>query len=214
MDKSEEAHNVSAWFVTRRWFEYEGEIRTALFRVWMVAALFGLQLLQFYFFSGRTAADWLFHRQASIIVTVWLFVSLIVMVSFLRRYFPSYLKFITSGADLLLLMICAGLGSGPASPLVGLFFLLIVTAALRCSLPLVWFTTLGSLLAYLALVGYKDATWFDADHTTPPITQLVMMTSLLATGFATGQLVRMIRQLARDYASRQLRLTEQTASHE
>ena len=70
MDRSEENSDANVWFITRRWFEYEGEIRTALFRVWLVAALFSLQLVHHFLFSNRSPAELLFHRQASILVTV------------------------------------------------------------------------------------------------------------------------------------------------
>ncbi len=214
MGQPNESVNAKAWHIARRWFEFEGEIRSALLRVWLVVALFSVQLIHHFFFSDHSLASLQFHRQASIVVAVWLLVSLIVMVSFLRKFFPGYLKFITCGADLILLTVCASLGSGPTSPLVGVFFLLIITAALRCSLELIWFVTLGSLLGYVALVGANDPTWFDANHTTPPVNQLITLTSLAAAGIAAGQLVRMIRQSALEYAQCDRRFTEQATSHE
>ncbi len=202
-----------AWSIARRWFEYEGEIRVAVMRVILVAGLYGLQLLHHYVFSERTVEDLWFHRHASLLAAVWLCLSLIVLLALMRRYFPVQLKFATCVTDVALLTLAASLGSGPASPLVGVYFLLIATAALRCSAALIWVATVASLFGYMVLVGGADGKWFDAEHTTPPITQLVMLATLIATGWMSVQLVRMIGQAARTFSSRQQLLAEQGVEH-
>jgi hypothetical protein len=101
-----------------------------------------------------------------------------------------------------LLTALASLGSGPASPLVLGYGLIIAMAALRFSLGLVWFSTASSLLGYLSLVGLVDKTWFDSQHVVPPLTQLVTLLSLALTGVVIGQVVRRVRLLAADYADR------------
>ncbi len=213
MDQALTARQSDAWAIAQRWFEYEGEIRVAVMRVTLVSGLYSLQLLHHFVFSARSGADLLFHRNASLLAAVWLCLSLIVLVALMRRYFPMYLKFAICLTDIALLTLTAGLGSGPASPLIGIYFLLIATAALRCSTALIWTATLASLVGYMTLVGGADGKWFDAEHTTPPITQLVVLTSLLASGWMSAQLVKMIGQAARTFLDRQQWFAEQGAKH-
>jgi hypothetical protein len=132
----------------------------------------------------------------------WLFISLAVLVALRQRFFPSGLKFVTSGLDLILTSVAAWLGSGPASPIVCIYFLLVAMAGLRFSLSLVWFTTIGAMVGYTILVGSVDKVWFDATHTTPPIEQLVTHAALVGTGVTMGQVVRMTRKGAIEFAAR------------
>lgn len=191
-----------AWHITRRWQSYEGEIRVAILRVALLTLFYTIQLVHYLGFSERTDTDILFHRQITFLAAGWLFVSLAVLVALRQRFFPPHLKFVTSLLDLLLLSTGAALGSGPASPLIGCYFLIIAMSALRFSLPLAWLTSLGAMACYWGLVGLFDASWFDASHATPPVHQMVVLSSLAATGIATGQLVRMVRSTAENYVQR------------
>ena len=179
------------WRAIERWMQYEGELRVALLRVGLVASCYAAQLLHFVFFSERTEPDQLFHRQATYLAAAWLFVSLAVLVLLTRQWLPAWLKFFMQLSDVALLTFIASLGSGPQSPLVVFYYVTIGLAALRGSLPLVWFGTLLSMAGYELLVALRDPVWFDASHTTPPIEQVITQLSLAATGVAVGQLVRM-----------------------
>jgi hypothetical protein len=112
------------------------------------------------------------------------------------------LKYVSTGADLALLTTLAWLGHGPASPLVGAYYVVIALAAVRFSVPLIWFATVGAMAGYLLLVARVDQTWFDADHTVPVVTQLATHLSLALTGVMTGQVVRRTRGLAEDFLAR------------
>ena len=83
-----------------------------------------------------------------------------------------------------------------------MFFLVIALSALRFNLGLVWFTTLGCMLAYEGLVGMSDKTWFDEIHTIAPVENLIVLLSLGMTGIIVGQVIRRVRALAQDYAAR------------
>ncbi|MDX1927976.1 MAG: hypothetical protein SFV81_15735 [Pirellulaceae bacterium] len=200
----EETRSDDRWLVVSRWLEYEGELRAALLRIVLVAAFYGAQLLHFAAFSERSDADQVFHRQATFVAAGWLFVSLAVLVALTRHWLASWLKFVTVAIDLVLLTLLAALGSGAASPLVFVYWVLVAMAGLRCNLPLIWFGTLGAMLAYLVLVGMRDPVWFDANHATPPIEQMVVHLSLAAAGLIVGQLVRMVRQVTEEVFARQL----------
>ena len=191
-----------AWHIVRRWQSFEGELRCAVLRVVLVAVFYAVHLADFALLPDADEQQVLFHRQITAIAVGWLLVSLTVLVMLRQRLFPPQLKYATVGADLILVGLSAALGSGPASPLVGCFYIVIAMSTLRFSLPLIWFTTLGAMGAYWALVGLADETWFDADHVTAPIEQMVTLCSLGATGVVLGQLVRMIRSAATEYYQR------------
>ena len=79
----------------------------------------------------------------------------------------------------------------------------IALAGLRCNLALIWFGTIAAMAAYLFLVAIRDPVWFDAEHSTAPIVQLMVHLSLAATGLIVGQLVRMMRQVTDEVFARQ-----------
>ncbi len=186
------------------WLEYEGELRAALARVVLVACCYAAQLLNFMVFAERTEASVLFHRQATYVAAGWLFVSLAVLVALTRQWFPKWFKYVTQSVDIALLTLLAWLGTGPNSPLIAMYFVLIVLAALRCNLTLLWYGTLGAMVGYLILVAVDDPKWFDADHATSPIEQIITHLALGATGILSGQLVRMVRQVTEMRATQPL----------
>lgn len=196
-----------AWYITRRWQSYAGEIRAAILRVALVATFYAVQLTHHFFFAEESAQELLFHRQATYLAAGWLLVSLAVLVALRQRFFPEHLKFVVTGVDIILLTIGAGLGAGPSSPLIGCFFLIIAMSTLRLSLNLAWFATIGSLLGYIFLVGKVDTTWFDSDHTTAPVQQLITLCSLSAAGIIAGQVIRSIHFAAHEYVKHIDRLT-------
>lgn len=187
------------WHITRRWRSYEGEIRSAVLRSLLLIAFYSIQLFQYLTDGDRSVDEFLFHRQITFLSAVWFFVSLFVLVSLRQKYFPSFLKFLITGLDLVCLTIAASLGSGSNSPLVTVYFVLIAMAGLRFSLPLIWFVTVGSVAAYLFLLGTTDVTWFDKNHATPLIDQWVTLGALTGSGIAMGQLIRMVRQAAEHF---------------
>jgi hypothetical protein len=193
------------WYIVGRWQEYEGESRANLLRIVAIGAFYLVQLVQFYGFSTRNAADTLFHQRATGLAVAWTMVALAVLVCLRQRIFPAALKYCSTACDLALLTAVAALAAGPHSPLVLAYFLIIVLAALRFSLGLVWFTTLGAMAAYWLLVGIEDAKssrWFDGQHAVPPVEQLLTLLSLGMTGIVCGQVVRRVRGIARQYAER------------
>lgn len=196
---------------TSRWLEYEGEMRVALLRVVLIALFYVVQLYHFLMLSDRSVAEQIFHRQATYLAAAWFFVSLGVLVALSRHWLPRSMKYLTAGLDVVFLTAIAALGSGPASPLVFGYGLLITQAGLRGSLPLVWFATLSAMVGYLALVAMRDDSWLDAHHVTPVIEQLVVQLTLAATGIVVGQLVRLPRRVSEEMLKLQMALEESQA---
>jgi len=142
-----------------------------------------------------------FHFAITALAAIWATLALGIHVSLRQRIFPWYLKFFSTGADLILLTSILLVADGPSSPLVVGYFLVITLATLRLNLPLVWFATLGSMAGYLVLCG--NARWFtDRDVGVPRYYQLIFLLALALAGVVLGQLIRRLPQIASDYARR------------
>ncbi len=198
------------WFIVGRWQELAGETRTNLLRIASIGLFYLIELINYHLVTAPDADLTTFHKKVTALAVAWTMVSLAVLLCLRMRFFPPYLKYCSAGCDLLLLTALASIDHGPASkladgpfsPVVLAYFLIISLAAVRFSLGLVWFSTLGSMLGYLALVGQADKTWFDADHAVPPVQTLITLASLGMTGIVMGQVVRRVRSLAEEYSSR------------
>lgn len=193
------------WFIAGRWQEYAGEARANVLRLLAIGSFYIVELLRFYVFEQTQPEQEAFHRHATLLAVAWTMLALAVHLCLRLKIFPAALKYLSTAADVILLTTLTALVSGPASPLVLAYFLIIALAALRFSLGLVWFATLASMLGYEALVGLADAKtsrWFDAQHAVPPVTQLLTLLTLALVGIVVGQIVRQARQLAASYVQR------------
>lgn len=200
------------WYIVSRWQEYEGEGRANLFRILAIGVFYLVELANYHWLSpGSENADFTaYHRKVTALAVAGTMVSLAVLLCLRLRVFPAILKYASTGCDLLLLTALASVDhgksspapDGPDSPLVLVYFLILALAAVRFSVGLVWFATLGSMLGYLALVGLADKTWFDANHTVPPVTQLITVLCLALTGIVLGQVIRRVRSFTEEYALR------------
>jgi hypothetical protein len=190
------------WYIVGRWQEFEGETRANLLRIVAIGAFYAVQLVSFYVLSRSDAQQLPFHQRATAIAVAWTMVALAVMLCQRMRVFPAALKYASTACDLILLTALATLAAGPFSPLVFAYFVIIAMAALRFSLGLVWFATLGSMAGYWGLVGTVDKTWFNAEHIVPLPTQMIVLLSLALTGVVLGQVVRRVKAMAREYAER------------
>jgi hypothetical protein len=191
-----------AWYIIGRWQEFEGESRANLIRIVAIGAFYLVQLQNFYFVYAAHSDQLKFHQQATGVAVAWTMVALGAMLCLRRRIFPAALKYCSTACDLLLLTTIAALANRALSPLVLGYFLIIAMSAMRFSVGLVWFSTLGSMVGYYALVGLTDPTWFDAHHVVKVHTQLITLLSLGLTGIVIGQVVRRAKSLAAEYAQR------------
>ena len=194
------------WYIVGRWQEYEGEGRANLLRIVAIGAFYTVQLVQFYVIGRADPALLKFHQSATALAVAWSMVALLVLLCLRRQIFPAALKYGSTACDIVLLTALAWLAGGATSSITRVFFLLIALSALRFNLGLVWFSTLGCMLGYEALVGMSDKTWFDAQHAIPPVENLIVLLSLGLTGIVLGQVIRRVRSLADDYAARLARV--------
>lgn len=191
-----------SWFIVRRWQEYAGEGRANLLRVLALLMLYSVQWYQFATVDVGSEASRVFHRQVTLIVVAWLFVCLAVLLCLQRKIFPPVVKYLSTATDVTLLTLLAHFAGGPGSPIVQAYYLIIALAALRFSVGLVWFSALACMSGYGILTGLRDEVWFDANHATPVIQQLVTLVSLALAGIIAGQVVRRVQGLAMEFAER------------
>lgn len=193
------------WYIVGRWQEYAGESRANMLRLLAVGSFYLVELLRFHIFEKASVEQLPFHRHATALAVAWTMLALAVHLCLRVKIFPSALKYMSTAADVILLTTLTALVSGPTSPLVFAYFLIMALAALRFSLGLIWFAALASMLGYESLVAIADAKisrWFDAQHAVPPATQLLTLLTIALVGATLGQVIRQVRRLAASYAQR------------
>ncbi len=200
--------NDRSWYIVGRWREYQGEARSNLLRIIAVAAFYCVELanyrgfrLGFFEMPRLETVDRPFHLAVTALAVAWTMTALAVHLCLAGRVFPASLKFLSTGADIVLLTCILCVSNGPRSPLVVGYFLIVALAALRFSLPLVRFATVGSMLGYLVVLGY--AKWFAVrDMKVPRYHEVMFLLALGLTGITIGQVIRAVRSIAIDYGAR------------
>lgn len=182
------------WDVAARWQEYEGEVRANLLRVCGIGAFYLIELW------NRGNVDPAFHRAVTALASGWVMVAWAVHMTLRRRAFPAWLKSVSTGLDLVFFTVLLLLADGPRSPLVYGYFFILVLSALRFSLPLVRWATVGAAASYLFVAG--QALRRRPEVSVPRVHEALLLTALVLCGVALGQLLRRARALAEDYAAR------------
>jgi hypothetical protein len=194
------------WFIIGRWEEYEGEGRANLLRIVGIGVFYCVELLNYYYFQ---IVDERFHHTVTALAVAWTMLALGTFLCLQRQVFPPALKYVTTGADVLLLTGILLVADGPRSPLVIGYFLVIALAALRFQLRLIWFSTLCTMAGYLVVLGYTK--WFAGreeslfgprDITVPRHHQLIFLLGLALCGIVLGQVIRRVQAVAAEFARR------------
>jgi hypothetical protein len=213
------SHDDGPWYIAQRWQQYEGEARANLLRIAAVGTFYLIHLWNYFSSLGKLPdlgflqlaeageIDKRFHVMVTLLALAWIALAAVVHLSLQARVFPSWLPTVSTMVDILFLSGILCISSGPRSPLVVGYFLIIALSALRFSLPLVRVATVGVVVGYLGLLGCAKwpATFglaTDLDLTVPRFHQLVVIIGLALTGIVVGQVVRRVRRLAEDYAKR------------
>ena len=208
------------WFIVGRYEEFEGEGRANLLRLIGVAAFYAVELVNYYgldlsFVQMPPVVDRPFHLAITFLTLAWAMLCLGILLSRKQKIFPAWLKFLSTGGDLVLLTSVLTLADGPKSPLVVAYFLVIALASLRFNLELIWFATGGAIAGYLFLLGFarwgEVPGWPKPDMTVPRYYQIIFVLALVLTGVVLGQVIRRVRGLAEHYARRAAEGTEKQA---
>jgi hypothetical protein len=209
------------WYIAQRWQEFEGEGRANLLRIIAIGGFYLVHLANYYqtdagsMPEAEQGAFRHFHVMVTTLAVAWTMVGLGVLLCLKQQIFPRWLKYISTGADVLLITSVLCISKGPQSPLVVGFFLIVALSALRFSLPLVWFATAGSLAGYVVLLGC--AKWperfgkGDVDIRVPRYEQAMTLLAIALAGVMIGQVIRRARALAEDF-SRRLAAAQQNES--
>lgn len=200
------------WYIVGRFEEFEGEGRANLLRLVGITVFYTIELANYHgihlgFFELPRVVERPFHVAVTLLTVAWSMVCLGVLLCRRNGVFPAWLKYASTGADLVLLTSVLVLGDGPRAPLVVVYLLVIATAALRFSVPLIWFATAGAVAGYLFLLGFArwgkfPEGWPPSDMETPRYAQLTFLAALVLCGVVMGQVVRRVRALAELYAKR------------
>jgi hypothetical protein len=205
---TERGVNDRSWYIVGRWREYHGEGRANLLRIAGIAAFYSVELanymglhLGFFEMPNALSVDRSFHLAVTALAVAWTMTALAVQICLGGQFFPAALKFFSTGADMVLLTCVLCVSNGPRSPLVVGYSLIVAMSALRFSLPLVRFATLGSMLGYLVVLGY--AKWFAVnDLRVPRYHEVMFLLALGMTGITIGQVIRAVRSMAVEYEAR------------
>lgn len=207
-DVRSDSGSDALWFIVSRRQEYDGESRANLLRVAGIALFYGIELINYHGLNlgfleipREESVDRRFHEAVTALAVAWTAVAIGIQFSLRWKLFPPLFKYVTTGLDVVFLTSFLLLADGPRSPMVVAFLLLIPLAALRFSLPLVRFVTVGTILGYIFLCGY--ARWFtEREIRVPRYYQMIMIVALLLSGILLGQAVRRAHRMARGYAER------------
>ena len=197
-------HNdASKWDDIQRVEGWAGEVRLNMVRLIAIAVLYGRHLLEVAFGPADSPARGIYHIRATFICAMWAGCAIVLHFWLARRRFAPWLKFATTCFDAAMLtLLCISAGD-PRSPLVLLYFPLIMAAPLRLSLRLVYTATAATILGYLCVLGVYA--WyligFHRYYSSPELRiprsqEAIVVLAMLTVGFLAGQCVRQSRRIA------------------
>lgn len=193
-----------AWIATARWTELRGELLANAIRLAGAGGFYAIHLLDYYVWSNPNASDAAFHRRATLVAVVAVALGAAVMLLLRKQFFPAWLKYVSTGVDLLLITFLAAFGSKLGSPMVYAYFALLGVAAIRMRPGLISFATVGGVIGMLALYSLSASVTVSGVVLRPirPVDLAGMMLALGLLGAALGQAVRQAKRVCREYAAR------------
>jgi len=202
-----DAPTSDRWDQVRRVEEWAGEVRVNLIRLAGIVLFYGRHLVEYLLAAPDSPVRGVYHLRVTWVTGAWAAAVVLVRYQLARRVVPAWLKYATTAWDLFLVTLLCTLAGGPRSPLMLLLFLVVAMAPLRLSLRLVYATTAGAILAYLAVlaiyawgkVGYEKY-YATPELRIPRSEEAIHVLALLVAGLLAGQVVRQARRIAGGYA--------------
>jgi hypothetical protein len=189
--------------IVQRLLELGGESRANFLRIIAVGVFYLIEVINFYGLRlpgfelpKVTEISAIFHQAVTGIAVAWGFLCFGIWFCFQKRVFSSAAKYVTTTLDLILITFVLLLADGPRSPLCVVYLLIVILAALRFSLPLLWFSTGAAILGYLTIVS--NAKWYRPEYVVPHYYILIFAVALILAGIVLGQILRKIRKHLRD----------------
>jgi hypothetical protein len=192
--------NGDEWADAQRIESWAGEMRVNLLRLSAILVLYGHHLINVYLVQDDPTLTADFHTAVTALVLAWSLSVLVLHYCLVRRWVPTALKYVATVWDIVLITTMLGLSANPYSSLPALYILVIVAAALRLSLPLIYTATLGGMAAYVFYLGYLRF-WLQLhdNHRWLRTQQVIVLLVLGAGGILVGQVVRQSRRLVFGY---------------
>ena len=200
------------------WRAVDAELRVNTVRILAIAGFYAIHSLHYYAPRLGASVDWLgfdsakslpesAHLAVTVLALGWLMQAFAVHFMLQQRRAPDWLATATTLGDLVWLTAILTLSTGPGSPMVAGYFLILITTGLRFNLRLVRVSTLATVAAYLLLLG--AAKWprgllkqVDLE-TVPRHQQLMIVLALIFSGLLIGQIVRHGYAIADEISQRQ-----------
>jgi hypothetical protein len=186
------------WSAAQRLEGLAGEVRVNLLRLVTLVAFYGHHLVNVFLVRDDPTLQGAYHTVVTSLVLAWALAVLVIHYCLMRRWIPSALKYVVTIWDILLITTLLMIGGDGRSMLAVLYFLVIVAAPLRLSLPLVWLASLGTMAGYAFFLGYVR--WrleMPPEQRLSRPQQIVFLLALGAAGLLAGQIVRQCRRLVR-----------------
>lgn len=191
----------SQWQDARRVESWAGEVRVNLIRLVALIGFYAHHLINVYLLRADPTLQGSYHAAVTVVVLAW-GAAVGILFYFLRqRIVPSTLKYVATLWDIALITGLLVIGGNPKTELTTLYYLVVVAASLRFSLPLVYVATLASMAAYLLFMGYIRFTLeLPAEARLDHPDQVIFLLTLGGLGLLTGQLVRQAHRLVQGYS--------------
>ncbi len=199
--------------IALRWAQYEAEARVNLLRSIGIAAFYLIHEIHYlasqtnnglFIVLGMAEGDApspATHYAVTSVALVWLMVACGIHLLLRNQYFPKRLMYLATATDLVLLTCVLAIVKGPASPLICVYFLIVVMSGLRLDLVFVRLTTLMAVLSYVVLLGCVKwpaaLTRANGVQTVPRYHQVIVAMGLLLTGITLGQVLRLARRVTK-----------------
>lgn len=189
---------MGRWADLQRIESWAGEIRVNFIRMASLIAFYGYHLVNVYVLAPEDPSiRGSYHAWVTSLVILWALSGMLLHFSLTRRWVPPALKYASTLWDIAMITLLLVISDGPTSELRILYFLLVASAALRLSLRLVWTATLGSIVAWVLLLGYSK--FYTPGPYLARTPQILFGMGLGAAGLLAGQFVRQARRLAQGY---------------
>jgi hypothetical protein len=191
------------WSDAQRLEGYAGEVRVNLLRLTAIVVFYGHHLVNVFLIQDDPTLRGPYHAKVTVLALAWAMAVLAIHFCLSRRWVSPALKYVATAWDLLLITALLVIGGDGKSMFAVFYFLVIIAAALRLSLPLVYCATLGTMAAYLFFLGYVRFGLHadDRERLSRP-QQVIVLLALGAAGLLAGQVVRQVRRLLGGYPVR------------
>jgi len=177
--------------------ERAGEARVNVIRVVALTLFFGQHIVRYLLWNADGSITPQFHQQVTSITIFWGLTALAIFVALQRDTWLPWLKYAAIALDVLGVTSLLIVARSPNGAFVPLYLLVIASAPLRLSLPLVYFATISAAFGYLAYLGTyawvqigAKRYYSQADLRIPPSSEILCVLTLLIAGLLAGQAVR------------------------